>query len=149
MVPSASRGNCATSLYIRTLFYVTFNITPRQQRLPLRRTAKPGEPLICAGPGCDIVHRFSSRAAVRDEVWPASQYTPGGISIVSIMSAKYYTQFRLNDTSYQGGNEFSGVIELNRPIDQDWEIADIEAVLARNFDLQQDEVTLLSWSRLH
>lgn len=65
------------------------------------------------------------------------------------MSAKYYTQFRLNDASYQGGNEFSGVVELNRPIDQDWEIADIEAVLAKNFDLQQNDVTLLSWSRLH
>ncbi|MEM9209055.1 MAG: hypothetical protein AAGA61_07405 [Pseudomonadota bacterium] len=65
------------------------------------------------------------------------------------MSAKYYTQFRLNDANYQGGNEFSGVIELNRPIDHDWEIADIEAVLARNFDLQQNDVTLLSWSRLH
>lgn len=65
------------------------------------------------------------------------------------MSAKYYTQFRLNDAEYQGGNEFSGVIELNRPIDQDWEIADIEAVLAKNFDLRQNEVTLLSWSRLH
>lgn len=84
-----------------------------------------------------------------NELWRGSQYTVGAMSILAIMSAKYYTQFRLNDTSYQGGNEFSGVIELNRPIDQDWEIADIEAVLARNFDLQQDEVTLLSWSRLH
>ena len=66
-----------------------------------------------------------------------------------LMAAKYYTQFRLNDAKYQGGNEFSGVIELNRPIDQDWEDADIEAVLAKNFDLKQNEVTLLSWSRLH
>lgn len=64
------------------------------------------------------------------------------------MAAKYYTQFRLKGTEYQGSNEFSGVIELNRPIDKDWEIADIEAVLARNFDLKQNEVTLLSWSRL-
>ena len=32
---------------------------------------------------------------------------------------------------------------------KDWDVADIEAVLARNFDLQQSAVTLLSWSRLH
>lgn len=82
-------------------------------------------------------------------LWRGSQYLSGLDCIVHTMSAKYYTQFRLNDTSYQGGNEFSGVVELNRPIDQDWEVADIEAVLAKNFDLQQNDVTLLSWSRLH
>ena len=82
-------------------------------------------------------------------LWRGSQYPADVRRILSTMSAKYYTQFRLNDASYQGGNEFSGVIELNRPIDLDWEIADIEAVLARNFDLQQNDVTLLSWSRLH
>lgn len=71
------------------------------------------------------------------------------VRILWPMSAKYYTQFRLNDANYRGGNEFSGVIELNRPIDKDWDVADIEAVLARNFDLQQSAVTLLSWSRLH
>jgi hypothetical protein len=52
------------------------------------------------------------------------------------MSAKYYTQFRLTDAYYRGGNEFS-------------EVADIEAVLAKNFDLQQSAVRLVSWSRLH
>ncbi len=65
------------------------------------------------------------------------------------MSAKYYTQFRLTDTQYRGGNEFSGVVELSRPMDQTSEVADIEAVLARNFDLQQSAVQLVSWSRLH
>lgn len=65
------------------------------------------------------------------------------------MSAKYYTQFLLTDADYRGGNEFSGVVELNRPMDLDCETQDIEAVLAKNFDLQQDAVKLLSWSRLH
>ncbi|HEX2139205.1 MAG TPA: hypothetical protein VHG33_05790, partial [Woeseiaceae bacterium] len=51
------------------------------------------------------------------------------------MSAKYYTQFRLTDASYRGGNEFSGVIELSRPVSTNSDVADIEAVLARNFDL--------------
>lgn len=65
------------------------------------------------------------------------------------MSAKYYTQFRLTDGDYQGGNEFSGVVELSRPMDHDSDVTDIEAVLAKNFDLQQSAVQLVSWSRLH
>ncbi len=65
------------------------------------------------------------------------------------MSAKYYTQFRLTDAHYRGGNEFSGVVELSKPMDQDSDIADIEAVLAKNFDLQKSAVKLVSWSRLH
>jgi hypothetical protein len=65
------------------------------------------------------------------------------------MSAKYYTQFRLTDATYRGGNEFSGVIELSRPVSTNSDVADIEAVLARNFDLQKSAVKLLSWARLH
>jgi hypothetical protein len=65
------------------------------------------------------------------------------------MSTKYYTQFRLSDANYRGGNEFSGVVELSQPMDKDTEVSDIEAVLAKNFDLQRNAVTLVSWSRLH
>lgn len=65
------------------------------------------------------------------------------------MSAKYYTQFRLTDAEYRGGNEFSGVVELSRPMADDSDASDIESVLAQNFDLQRSAVQLLSWSRLH
>ena len=65
------------------------------------------------------------------------------------MSAKYYTQFKLTDGDYHGGNEFSGVVELSHPMDQNSDVTDIEAVLAKNFDLQQSAVQLVSWSRLH
>jgi len=65
------------------------------------------------------------------------------------MSAKYYTQFILTDAQYRDGNEFSGVIELSQPLDMDIDRHDIEAVLARNFDLRQNDVKLLSWSRVH
>lgn len=65
------------------------------------------------------------------------------------MSAKYYTQFVLTDTQYRDGNEFSGVVELSQPMDQHSETRDIEAALARNFDLHRSAVKLLSWSRLH
>ncbi|MCG8369673.1 MAG: hypothetical protein MJA32_04060 [Proteobacteria bacterium] len=65
------------------------------------------------------------------------------------MSAKYYTQFVLTDVEYLGGNEFCGVVELNQPTARDSDRRDIEAILARNFDLAQSAVRLVSWSRLH
>ena len=65
------------------------------------------------------------------------------------MSAKYYTQFVLTDAEYDGDNEFCGVVELSQPMDQDSDKRDIEAILARNFDLSQSAVRLVSWSRLH
>ena len=65
------------------------------------------------------------------------------------MSAKYYTQFILTDADYRGGNEFCGVVELNCPMSKDSDRKDIEAILARNFDLAQSAVRFVSWSRLH
>jgi len=65
------------------------------------------------------------------------------------MSAKYYTQFILTDADYRDGNEFCGVVELNQPMEQTDNRRDIEAILARNFDLRESAVRLLSWSRLH
>ncbi len=65
------------------------------------------------------------------------------------MSAKYYTQFILTDTEYRDSNEFSGVVELSQPMTRSTDSSDIEAILAQNFDLNQNEVKLLSWSRLH
>lgn len=72
------------------------------------------------------------------------------VSVILVpMSAKYYTQFKLTDGNFHGGNEFSGVVELSRPMDMGSDVTDIEAILARNFDLQQSAVQLVSWSRLH
>ena len=65
------------------------------------------------------------------------------------MSAKYYTQFILTDADYRGGNEFCGIVELNQPMEQTDNRRDIEAILARNFDLRKSAVRLVSWSRLH
>jgi hypothetical protein len=65
------------------------------------------------------------------------------------MSVKYYTQFVLTDAHYRDGNEFCGVVELSQPMEQNSDERDIEAILARNFDLQRNAVKLVSWSRLH
>ena len=65
------------------------------------------------------------------------------------MSVKYYTQFVLTDAEYRDGNEFCGIVELSQPMEQNSDERDIEAILARNFDLQRNAVKLVSWSRLH
>jgi hypothetical protein len=65
------------------------------------------------------------------------------------MAFKYYTQFILTDEAYQGRNEFSGVVELNRPMEDMHDPHDIELLLAQNFDLDCRDVKLLTWSRLH
>lgn len=65
------------------------------------------------------------------------------------MGVKYYTHFVLTgDTADGDDQEFSGVVEVNKPTGSDYAVADIEDLLARNFDLKSSEVKLLNWSRL-
>ena len=61
---------------------------------------------------------------------------------------KYYTQFIRKDEE-PGKNEYCGVVELNQPIENDSNEKDVEAILAYNFNLDQSQVKLISWSRLH
>jgi hypothetical protein len=65
------------------------------------------------------------------------------------MGVKYYTHFVLTgDRAGADDQEFSGVVEVNKPTEADYEVGDIEDLLARNFDLHTSEVKLLSWARL-
>jgi hypothetical protein len=65
------------------------------------------------------------------------------------MGVKYYTHFVLTGDKTDGDDqEFSGVVEVNKPTDVGYEIGDIEDLLARNFDLRSSDVKLLNWSRL-
>lgn len=62
---------------------------------------------------------------------------------------KFYTEFLLTDADCAYGDEFSGIIEVQRPADAEVDTGVIEALLARNFDLDVDCVRLLSWARVH
>ena len=65
------------------------------------------------------------------------------------MGVKYYTHFVLTGESAAGSNqEFSGVVEVNQATEYAFETREIEALLARNFDLQSSDVRLLNWARL-
>jgi len=66
------------------------------------------------------------------------------------MGVKYYTHFVLTGEAVEGSSqEFSGVVEVNQVTETRFETQEIEALLARNFDLGLgEEVRLINWSRL-
>ena len=65
------------------------------------------------------------------------------------MGVKYYTHFVLEgQTDEENGQEFSGVVEVNQSTERRFDAREIEALLARNFDLDSEAVRLLRWSRL-
>ena len=65
------------------------------------------------------------------------------------MGVKYYTHFVLTDeTGDDEGQEYSGVVEVNQSTETRFDTREIEALLARNFDLDSQAVRLLKWSRL-
>jgi hypothetical protein len=65
------------------------------------------------------------------------------------MHAKYYTRFILRGGEPGYADEYSGVVEVNHAVDQVLEPQEIEAMLARNFQREDDDVELLNWSRIH
>jgi len=65
------------------------------------------------------------------------------------MGTKYYTRFLMQKGSAGATDEYSGVVEVqaaNKPI---LETPEIEALLAKSFDLEKEQVEVLNWSRLH
>lgn len=65
------------------------------------------------------------------------------------MGVKYYTHFVLTDEAEMGsGQEFSGVVEVNQSTESRFEAQEIEALLAKNFDLDSSTVYLINWARL-
>ena len=76
------------------------------------------------------------------DVPSADPYTPA-------MGVKYYTHFVLTGEAAAGSDqEFSVVVEVNQATDQRYETKEIEALLARNFDLRSGDVRLINWARL-
>ena len=65
------------------------------------------------------------------------------------MHAKYYTRFLLKSGEAEYADEYTGVVELNHPANTVLDPAEIEAILAKNFNLEANEVELLNWSRVH
>ena len=65
------------------------------------------------------------------------------------MTRKYYTHFLAESPERRQSGEFTGVVEIDRPLRHQREIGDLKAALARDFDLDREDIRILDWSRLH
>jgi hypothetical protein len=68
------------------------------------------------------------------------------------MATKYYTHFVTGSTrpqSTSAGNEWSGVIELRRPLASSAGAKELRSLLAQSFDLETDDIKILDWALLH
>jgi hypothetical protein len=64
------------------------------------------------------------------------------------MSVKYYTHFVLRERMPTDVTEFRGVIDLDRAVSRA-DRKQAAAVLAKTFECESKNITILQWSRLH
>lgn len=65
------------------------------------------------------------------------------------MPMKFYTQFEVYDGQYRDSNLFSGIVELQARRGREVSEAQLQLLLAQNFDIDYEHVHLVSWCRLH
>jgi hypothetical protein len=64
------------------------------------------------------------------------------------MSARYYTHFVTNAEAVPS-SEWSGVIELTRPLAERKDSKELRSLLAANFEVAAEDIKILQVSRLH
>jgi hypothetical protein len=66
------------------------------------------------------------------------------------MTTKYFTQFVTGAEEARQASEWSGVVELEHPIEgRQGAQRELKRMLADSFDLDTDEIRILHWARLH
>lgn len=68
------------------------------------------------------------------------------------MATKYYTHFLTGTAkapAVGAAHEWSGVVELHRPLERAREVRQLRSLLAVNFDVDSDDILILHWARLH
>ncbi|MGA9026015.1 MAG: hypothetical protein WB440_08175 [Steroidobacteraceae bacterium] len=65
------------------------------------------------------------------------------------MSAKYYTHFIAQSDGAIEYSEYRGVVELLGRPGEVHGSREIARVLARSFDLEEDDIQVLQWHQLH
>jgi hypothetical protein len=65
------------------------------------------------------------------------------------MPNRYYTHFIADSYSVAHAGEWSGVVELTRPLSARREVRELSQVLAGSMDLEAEEIQILDWSLLH
>lgn len=68
------------------------------------------------------------------------------------MATKYYAHFLTGGAKAPAvgvAHEWSGVVELHRPLESAREIRELRSLLALNFELDSEDILILHWARLH
>ena len=78
-----------------------------------------------------------------------SQIVEGSNHKLSPMSAKYYTHFIAQSEDAIEYNEYRGVVELLGKAASVEGDRDIARMLARSFDLEENDIQVLQWHQLH
>jgi hypothetical protein len=68
------------------------------------------------------------------------------------VATKYYTHFVTDGSrmpSPEGASEWSGVVELRRPLETGGGTRELRSLLAQSFDLDSEDIKILHWARLH
>lgn len=65
------------------------------------------------------------------------------------MTRKYFTHFITETPPATGTGEYSGVVELQRALRPERELAELRKLLATNFDLAAEDIRILNWATLH
>jgi hypothetical protein len=75
---------------------------------------------------------------------------PAGLTFQPV-ATKYYTHFVTgsNAQAAAAANEWSGVVELRRPLEHTRGTRELRSLLAQSFDLDSDDIKILHWARLH
>ena len=68
------------------------------------------------------------------------------------VATKYYTHFVTGSSRARAqvsSNEWSGVVELRRPLEKTSGTRELRSLLAQSFDLDSEDIKILHWARLH
>jgi hypothetical protein len=65
------------------------------------------------------------------------------------VSRKYFTHFVTELPPAAGPGEYSGVVELQRALHPQRELAELRKLLAMNLDLPPEDIRILNWATLH
>ena len=65
------------------------------------------------------------------------------------MGNKYFTHFIAAAGDAGEGGEWSGIVELTRPLARAKEERELSMALASSLELDEERIYILDWSRLH
>lgn len=84
------------------------------------------------------------------ELWPGTQSAHHGAPSLEAMATKYFTHFVTGADEARYASEWSGVVELARPLEgRKGAQRELRALIAENFELESAEIRILHWARLH